>query len=295
MPLAFANFISMRMKKKIKKRLTTVNAFLHSKKKPGLKSIHVLRLEVKHLEAYLELMVLQDNIRARPEVPKRLEKLFHEAGEVRKYELESEAIRSIIKNSDLFKPSRFLDQLVISEKRSNKKLRRKRKSCSAFKLKDFAKYPNSKLSANTYKRLLATRATSILNLLKKEILSDIASLHQLRKILKSVLYVLPLCKKKVSKPVRILLKTHNTFMKSVESKIGAVHDKDFFVRSLNKKQEITDAGELVVLKKIKRIWQKDLRNMKKEIKNLLPVLQQFALDLREQTTGDLLVAVRKVK
>ena len=183
------------MKKKIKKRLATVNAFLHSKKKPGLKSIHILRLGVKHLDAYLQILSLQDNFRARTEIPRRMENLFQESGEVRKYNLERDAIKSIMKDSHLLKPALFLDQLKASEKRSNKRLRKKQKSGSAFILKDFAKHPHSKLSAITCKRFLAVRASSMLDLFKKEILSDIRSLHELRKILKSILYILPLCKK----------------------------------------------------------------------------------------------------
>ena len=127
------------MKNKIRKRLVKINAFLKSKRKPSLKNIHHLRLEVKHLEAYLELMTNQNNFHARSEIPNRLGKLFHEAGRLRKSELQIGAMDSITKNNRLSRPILFLERLKSSEKKTNKRLRKKRKVYPSFKIKDFAK------------------------------------------------------------------------------------------------------------------------------------------------------------
>ena len=95
-------------------------------------------------------------------------------------------------------------------------------------MEDFVKHPRVRLFSGTCKQFLAARALSILDLLNKDIISDIRPLHELRKILKSIIYILPVCKKDV-KPVRIFLKTRKKFMESVESKIGSLHDTDFFI------------------------------------------------------------------
>ena len=80
----------MSMKNKIEKRLGKLNAFLESNQKPTLKVIHALRLEVKHLEAFLELMTIQKSFGARSEIPESSRRLFHEAGKLRKFGLEKE-------------------------------------------------------------------------------------------------------------------------------------------------------------------------------------------------------------
>src|ERR1700733_6139750 len=117
----------MSMKDKIEKRLVKLNAFLESNRKPTLKLIHTLRLEVKHLEAFWELMTIQKNFGAQTEIPNRLEELFHEAGKLRKFGLERKAIQSITDQNRLTKPIGFLQQLKVSERKSSNKLIKKRK------------------------------------------------------------------------------------------------------------------------------------------------------------------------
>lgn len=274
----------MKMKNKIKKRLERINAFLDSKKKPTVKTIHLLRLEVKHLEAFLGLVATQNNFGARPQMPGRLEKLFHEAGRLRKFGLETKAIKSIIHQNRLIKPSQFLLRLRLYEKKSVRKLRKKRNEYPAFKMQDFVKHPRVRLSSGTCQQFLNAHASSISDLLSKEIISDIRSLHELRKILKSIIYILPVCKKDV-KPVRIFLKTRKRFMESVESKIGSLHDIDFFISWVDRRHKLIEAGEEAALKNIKREWQHDIRSMKKSLQPLLPAVRQFALDLQDQLTG----------
>lgn len=274
----------MRMKNNIKKRLGKISAFLRSKKKPTLKSIHLLRLEIKHLEAFTELMKVQHNFGARSAIPDRLGKLFQKAGRLRTIELEAEAIQSVTKNKKLTKPTLFLQQLNISKKKSSKQLRKKRKACHSFKLRDFAKHADAKLSNHTWQQFLESRASSMLELLAQDTMADIRSLHQLRKILKSILYVTPLCKKGV-KPIRVLLKTSKKFIKNVESTIGSLHDTDYFVTYLDKKHNIVHASEEKSLIKIKQEWQNDMKRIKEDLQALLPSIWQVALDLKGHSLG----------
>ncbi len=279
----------MRMKNKIKKRLVKINAFLSSKKKPTLKSIHQLRLEVKHLEAFTELISTQHNFGARPAIPDRLGKLFNKAGKLRTFELETRAIQSITKNKRLSKPTLFLKELSLSKKKSSKQLRKTLRVYHSFKIKNFAKHPDSKLSSHTWQQFLASHASSILDLLTKDIMADIHSLHQLRKILKSVLYVQPLCKKG-SKPVRVLLKTNKKFIKYMETTIGSLHDTDYFITWLEKKYNIIHASEEKALIKIKKKWQSEIKHKMEDLQPLLPAIRQFALDLKDHSTEKLKTA-----
>jgi CHAD domain len=276
----------MRIKNKIKKRLVKINAFLKSKKKPRLKNIHLLRLEVKHLEAFVELMRIQKNAGARSGIPDRLNNLFHEAGRLRNSELQIGAIYSITKNNRLSRPTLFLEHLKSYEKKTSKRLRKKRKSYAAFKIRDFVKHPGDELSSDSWKRFLAGRASSILDLLAHDIISDIRSLHHLRKILKSILYVSTVCKKS-AEPVRVFLKTHKAFMKSVESKIGSLHDTGFFVNSLEENHDIIQSPDQDSLKKIKLEWQNKIMSLKEDLQPLLTATRQFAIDLKDQTTDNM--------
>jgi hypothetical protein len=276
----------MTLKKKIDKRLDRINGFLESGRKPTLTIVHELRLEVKHLQAFSELMILQDNFGTGGDVSGRLGKLFHEAGEFRNFGLEIKAIDSIADHNRLAKPIIFMDQLGFSKKKSGKKLRKIQKRYPLFKTADFLKHPRIGLSSDTWHQFLINRASSILELFKQDEFSDIKQLHHLRKILKSILYVLPVCKSG-EKQVRVFLKTRRRFIKSVESKIGSMHDTDLFLRRLEKKQEEVSAAELATLRKIKREWQHDIVNMRKDLRPLLPSVRQFALDLKDKSTRDL--------
>ncbi len=274
------------MKNKIEKRLVKINGFLKSDREPTHETIHQLRVDVKHLEAFLELMTIQNNFSARPGIPDRLGKLFNEAGKLRKLGLEISAIRSISNNYSLSKPTLFLEHLKSSEKKTSKKLCNTCRPFPAFKPNDFAKHPDSRLSSITWKRFLTTCASTMLDLLAQDIISDIRSLHHMRKILKSILYVLPLCKKD-SEQVRVFLNTRIKLIKSVESKIGSLHDTDFFINWLEKKHNIEHGPEQDTLKRIKQEWQSDMVRTTKELQPLIPVIRQFALDLKDQSTVDL--------
>lgn len=274
------------MKKKIDKRLEKINGFLESGKSPTLKIIHQLRLEVKHLQAFSELVILQNNSGAGADISGRLGKLFHEAGKFRKFGLEIKAIESIADHNSFSKPVLFMEQLEFSRRKSGKKLRKIRKRYPSFKRGDFIKYSGLGLSSDTWQKFLVNASSSILDLFKQDVISDIKYLHQLRKLLKSIIYIMPVCKNRV-KPIHVFLKTRKEFMKSVESKIGSMHDTDFFLRWLEKKYDPINTGESGALRKIKREWQHDIVTMRKDLKPLLPVVRRFALELKEKTNGDM--------
>jgi len=269
----------MRIGNKIKKRLSKVNSFLRSKKKPGNEDIHLLRLEIKHLEAFLQLMTAQKDFSANPEFPPHLEALFHTAGKIRKFEMENEAIRSIANKNGICKPEHILGKLNASKIKSVKNLRKKRRNYKIFKPEDFAKHPDSKLSEKTWQQFLGAQAEYIMNLLEGDILSDVRSLHQLRKVLKSILYVLPVGKNAAAAPVYSFLDRNKKFLKSVEAKIGSIHDVDFFIRWIEKKQDTEQEHGQEILKKIMEVWKNDIESMKEDLRPSLPVIRQFALDL----------------
>ncbi len=83
------------------------------------------------------------------------------------------------------------------------------------------------------------------------------------------------------------MKSRKRFIKSLESKIGSLHDTSFFIGWLEKKQSLIDAGEEAALKKIKREWQHDMISIRKELKPLLPAVRQVAIDLQGHSEADM--------
>jgi hypothetical protein len=276
----------MRMKNKIKKRLLKVNGFLKSKKKPGLTVIHLLRLEIKHLEAFLELMSFQKDFGASSAIPNRLDELFQRAGNLRKFGLEIKAVESITHKNAFPKPELLLNQLKFAKKKAVLTLIEKRSLSSSFNLREFLKHTEAKLSFLTVKQFLFDKATLILDLIRRDISSDIKSLHQLRKLLKSIIYVLPICQHP-AEPVVVFLKSNKDLIKTVESEIGSLHDTDSFVTGLGKKHRKIDLSEEPLLNKIKQEWQNDIGRMQKDLQTILPSIRQFAVGLKDQSTDSL--------
>ena len=63
-----------------------------------------------------------------------------------------------------------------------------------------------------------------------------------------------------------------------------MHDTDFFVSWLEKQHILIPTLEELALKKIKREWQHDMVIMRKDLKPLLPIMRQVALDLKDHST-----------
>jgi CHAD domain-containing protein len=267
---------------KIKKRLSKINVFLNSDKKPGAKTIHRLRLEIKHLESIFELMTSQHSFGARPELPKGLEKLFRNAGKLRKFGLEKEAIQSITRKSGIVRPTRILQELDIYKRKNVRKLRKRRMTFHTLETGSLAKHPEVNLSVEKWQRFVAEQARAIQNLLESDIVANVHSLHELRKKLKTLIYVLPLGENG-AEAVQLFLNRHKKLMKSVESKIGEIHDIDFFIRWLEKRMDNKDVREQYALDKILEEWKYDIKNKKGELNPLLTETRKFALDLSKQS------------
>ncbi len=272
----------MNAKTTIEERLAKINAFLKSGKKTDAENIHQLRLSVKRIDAYLQLMRFESKFGAVLQLPERLDKIFHEVGELRKIDLETEAIHSITKNGIIDSPKRFMEYLSLVKKKTVNKLGEKPRSFAVFRVKDFVKFPSGLLSIHLLEQFLTARAVSVSDLLKQDIMADMRNLHQLRKILKSVLYVLPLYKEDIES-VQRMLNSYEKIIKSVESNIGSLHDTDSFVRHLGKKQHKIHATEQQSMEQIKQEWLKEIANMKENVQQQLPAVQQFADELTNVT------------
>ena len=71
------------------------------------------------------------------------------------------------------------------------------------------------------------------------------------------------------------------FLKSVEAKNAEQFMTfDFFIRWMVRKQDTDQVPQQETLKKIIEIWKGDIERMKEYLLPLLPVIKQFALDLK---------------
>jgi len=269
----------MIIQNRIKKRLANINQFAKSKNRTKTKAIHRFRLEVKKLEAYLELLDLQKNCMLQQEIPDRLVKLYHEAGKGRKFSLELDAVRTMSRDQAFSKPEVFMDWLLSSKKKTNHKLAKKSRALHNLKVKGLVKYPNTRISHHEWHRFLVNRADCMLELLALDLLTDLHSIHQLRKLIKSVLYIQPLIEKPSA--VYSFIESRKDFLKQAESKIGSLHDHAFFLEDLEKMPGWEQSPECTTLEKIKKGWQENIESLKEDIQKLFPEVQQFALELKK--------------
>lgn len=255
-----------------------MNALLQSQEILTQESIHDFRVEVKRLEAILEARSGKIDFKAGKEIPMSLEKLYHAAGSLRKFELATDAAASIIRANNLPAPAGFIHYLDDSINRHTRNLQKKCTAHPAFRPEDFL-IPSQPV--NKELAFLTTCSDMILALIHPEIIKDIDSLHRLRRIIKSVIYATGLYKNSADN-LYSFLKNSKELLKVTESKIGSLHDVYFFVKQVSKKYSPADTGEKPALVKIKQAWKQEIHTMLEEIKMLLPPVRVFALGLKER-------------
>ncbi len=268
----------MNIRNKIKKHVSKINELLEPQEISKQESIHDFRVEVKRLEALLEAGSGHIDFNAGKSVPLSLENLYHAAGDVRKFNLAIDAATSITRADSLPEAAGFLLHLEHAKNKHGRNLEMKCKIQRSFEMDDFLNLPDA---GNNDQLFLTTCSTMILALLSQDIMKDIASLHRLRRILKSVLYTIGLSSKSEG-PLHAFLKSSKKLIKTTESKIGSLHDIYFFVKQVSKKYSPADPGEQAALLKIQQVWEQEIVIMQEEIKKLLPRIRRFALGLKEK-------------
>ena len=249
-------------KKIIKKRFDKLNRYLEKQDEWfHARTIHSFRLEVKKLRSFLALLSVDHS---KISAPRRLKKLYGILGKIRLNQLQRNAITGTTEKYNILLPAQYLAGLE-KEKRELKKeaenLIHKTKSLSAKKL---IRVIPARANAGMLRKYFARQGSRLHGLLQLR-LDDNESLHQVRKILKSLLYALSFLKQQ-DEIKKYFSNDQIKDLKLLESKIGEFHDISISRQILKEAlKDVPNLREKESLIWIKNRWQKDLDESRKQI------------------------------
>jgi CHAD domain-containing protein len=249
----------------IGERLEKLNKYLH--KTAGrfrAIPIHSLRLEVKKLRSFLKMITVNGNTVS---IPKRLKKLYRLLGRIRLIQLHRQAILEVTGKFHTGKPAHYLLSLENERRKLKKEAKNRVRKMKPLRAKNFGKGLPEKIGAVGSLKYFALQGNRLIDLLHHPN-PDEESLHEIRKILKGILYDLPYLKDKNIRN-RHLNQTRTADMKSLESKIGEFHDISTSLQLLREAMKNPyGIREKHYLTLILNLWQKDKEDLKRQITDL---------------------------
>jgi CHAD domain-containing protein len=246
-------------KKIIGERYEGINKYL---KKPNQwfdsGHIHSFRLEVKKLNSFLGLLsVGADKIK----LPKRLKEVYKILGRIRMIQLQEKNVFGTAKDLGIDVPVRYLVSLKIEKAELKKRAKDLVENIRSLKAKKLGWEMPRLISSENAGLYLGRQENSLSELITSQ--RNDKSLHEVRKILKNMLYDLPFLKHEMKE--RMEFSHDNTHqMKSLESNLGAFHDISLSLQQLTTALNGQYEGEeREILKSIQQQWLKNkdhLRN-----------------------------------
>jgi CHAD domain-containing protein len=257
----------------IGERLEKLNKYL--RKKDGqfrVKPIHTFRLEVKKLRSLLHLLTPDGS---KVFIPQRLKKLYKLLGKIRLGQLHH---RAILQTTDILqaaRPAQYIELLENETRGFRKEAKKHMRKMKPLKVKDFGRaLPEtiSKTESFKYFILQTNRLENLLHLPEP----DEESLHEIRKIMKNMLYDLQYLKDWNIRNLELNQKRMSD-MKILESKIGEFHDIYTSQKLLEKTLKTPDGiPEEHCLSLILSHWQDDKENLKRQITDLMNTVYRLS-------------------
>jgi hypothetical protein len=253
----------------ISQRFRRINKSLKKLKKTSSPaSIHLFRLDVKHLDSFLKLLAMEKNIPGSILIPDRVKKAFRKTGELRLIQLEKEYIRTAASKFDMHKPVHYFKMLKGEEKRLKKSTRDYFEKIKPLKTAKFIHHLPGEIRQSTIQTFYEAQTAALHKLLTREKWNE-KSMHEVRKILKNLLYNRAGIKNISIK--RIFSGEQLELIKELESKIGSYHDLCSALRLLqNKHIRKCDRLENIIIQNIRKEWRMERRRLMKEIELSIP-------------------------
>jgi len=155
----------------------------------GMEDIHVFRVEIKKLKAFLRLLRTGNKHSTKLKISKRLQKIYKVLGQIRILQLQEEYMRKEINEEGILSSLKYMDKL--SKKVHSFTLKAgelvKRKKPIEKERQSIRKNSPDKLLLTTLESFLDKKIYVIIKLLSQEV-PDEKSMHLIRKHLKDVLY-----------------------------------------------------------------------------------------------------------
>jgi CHAD domain-containing protein len=240
-----------------------------------IEEMHGFRLEMKKLRAFIRLINTNIPEQKKIKIGGKIKSFYNTAGNIRNLQLHQQRVSYICDEMLLEKPVLYLQLLHNEENKQKKKAGRiaDKISYNKFRKKIIDLVPD-KLKAKSVQRFVIQKQHTLLELLFLRDYSDEA-LHEIRKVLKDLLYVW----KYISSYLPATLPASFTNKKNIEvfaDKLGEFHDlcialnffKPFYI------DKIAVEEENKILLSVKQKLEETKGEMKEEINTLLNHVKQ---------------------
>ena len=153
---------------------------------------HHFRVEIKKLRALLRLLHHTQVCAGELNLPKSFHQFYKAVGEVRSLQLQRKSVEALCKELDCSVPVGYMDVLVRNEKKARKQVSEKAKEVSVSRLhQQLVKAIGTTLHKKDTENFVQQKKSKLVEYLAVVSLTE-EVLHDIRKLLKDLLYVWPL-------------------------------------------------------------------------------------------------------
>jgi CHAD domain-containing protein len=243
----------------------------------GMEEIHLFRIEIKKLKAFLRLLQIglkkPDDLR----LPKIFNKSYRATGAIRTLQLQRQKIQQVVHEIRDIHPETYLNILTVEASENMIKVENLAKTQKSFlsERKNIITHLPDGLSKKSIRKYTEDTAFDLSELIRKAQLPD-KSLHQVRKILKDLQYNWPFTKNLMGKSFPSTVNDKDS-IKSFTNRIGNFHDACMALSLLepNYIDQISNEKERILLLNIKKEWENEKRDIKQQIET---ELKEFSAD-----------------
>ena len=249
----------------VESRLTQIERLLQKiKKNFDEDDIHNFRVEVKKLKAVLRLYQLFSADPSIYKFPKNLNKGYKDLGGLREWQIQHEKVCSVCRQAKINKPIKYLDKIHQKTTNCKQKARSSLAKISFLgknKKRLKLKFPDLQVS-DAKERFIHSNLLAVKNLFDQGVQDD-DSMHEMRKLLKDIQYILSLTEEK---KVRNGVASSFNDIRTVNRKLGDFHDLRVAVQLIDRELRVPHKTqeENKILRAINKQWRKEKEKLKGE-------------------------------
>ena len=247
------------------------------KKKDGsAEVIHLFRIEIKKLRAFLRLLSLELKKENELKLSSKIKEMYQYAGKVRDRQLYHKRMKFTIKNNEPQFPEIKMvwkDIAGKKEKMENKWLSDKDFFAAELKLKK--KLPNE-IGTATVDAFFSLELGNISSLANKGSITG-KELHTIRKSLKDIIHIIKLyrAEMKVKRPFIFWNKGREEAAERLAQRLGSFNDLSMDLYFLKKAMKMNSDSKTKEMQSLHKAWRAEKRKLKKQIVNSLTMPDLF--------------------
>lgn len=248
------------------------------KKDDSAEAIHLFRVEIKKLRAFLRLLSLELKKEDELKLPSKIKKMYKYAGKVRDRQLHRKRMKAAIKSNKQQFPEIKMVWNDVAEKKEgkgNKMLSEKDFLAAELKLKE--ELPNE-IEAAAVKTFFSLKLNNIISVANKGSYSN-EELHTIRKSLKDIIYIIKLyhSEMKIKLPFTFWNKRQEKVAEQLAHALGIYNDLCIDLSFLKRAMKKNDENEKKEIQSLHNIWLAGKRKLKKEIVNSIAMPDLFKI------------------